>query len=658
MALYSTYKYGGAKYGNSSWITETTAGFKAAQAALVRKLYGTLKIVSHFLQIGRAVTYPTTLFIGGNNHKRVAQKFVCPTSFTCASVQVMMKGASTNTGKIVVEIQTDNAGEPSGTAVANASRSDVDAVVYATQKWYTITFNGTVGLVAGTVYWLVVKGDDTTADTTYIAADDRGGNDEAGLYTLEYGIYGTFKYGDGTKYGSSWASDWTATSYVLCCRLVSATEAENIQTITEMISWESTRDKDIACYSFDAQLVNKNYQYSLGQIYSDYLSAGKKIYCYLGLEVSSKPVYYLAFLGETDNSDASGDIVSMQARCLMKKLLDHRQTFSGLGATAYEDIIQSVASNAGITAYDLRATGKTSIAGLKLQEITAYDACEKVREATIDRMQFYNTETLTTTARAKATVSEATVPTYELADDDFIVEASVNEVNDKLVNRATVTNDEDGETTTDGNPLDIDDYQTVGTEAGSLLATERTKDIVVTLTENPVMYTAVNDAESDCEITAVDIDCGTSAAVGSVTITLRNKNYPSDAGDYDLTVNACPVLNASATTHIGETLGIVSWNAYGKYPQRFDNKIIASKANAEALADAIVAEKGEPIQQASLTSRGIVDIYPDDIIRVVEGRKTKLNHLVIVTMCQLRYTVDPASFLMTLVGEKTNYVGA
>lgn len=657
MALYASGKYGALKYGNASYITSTTAGFKAAQAALVRKLYSALKIVSHFLQFGRAVSYPSTIYIGGSNHRRAAQKFICPISFTCTAVQLMMKGASGNTGDIVVEIQTDNAGAPSGTAVANASRADVSAVVNGTQKWYQVDFKAGASLVAGTTYWLVARDDGATTNITYLAADDKGGNDEPSFYTSELGIYGTFKYG-AQKYGTSWADDWAATGYVLCARLISSAEVQNEQLVNEMVSWDLTRSRDLPCYEFSAGLINKDYRYSLGQIYSDWLDAGKKLKCYLGLEVSGVPVHYRVFIGETDQSPAEGDTLQLQARCLMKRLLDLSQTHSDLGATAYETIIQTIAADAGITAYDLRVTGKNSQAGLTLEDMTAFAAADKVREATIDRLQFYNAETIKTTARAKASASEASVPIYELSDDDFIISAQVGQDNDGLITRCTATNDEDGALTSDGNPLETDFYQSLGTAAGNCAAGAKTKDVTIAFVDKPVMYLQVSDAESDCEITAIDIDCGTSAVAGSITITLRNKNYPSAQGDYDLSVSGCPVLNASANVHIGETINPQSWRTYGKFSQRIDNKIIGSKADAEALADAVIAEKGTPIERVSAEARGVVDIYPDDIVRLVEARKTKLNHLVIITASELHYQKDPASFTMKLAGEKLNFVGA
>jgi hypothetical protein len=435
-------------------------------------------------------------------------------------------------------------------------------------------------------------------------------------------------------------------------------EADNLQEITQMVGWSLKRDRDIACYEFSAQAVNKDYQFSIGQVHHDWLTSGKKIECYLGFDVSGTPVQYLTFIGETDDSPASGDVVQLNARCMMKKLVDHSGGFDDLSLTAYEDMIQSVAEDAGITSYSLRVTGRTSGAGLTFYDLSSFDVADKVRQATLDRMQFYNTETITTTERARASVSEASVPTYELSEDDFLLGAEIELINDKMINRATVVNDEDGETTSDGNTITLDAYQSIGTGAGNLTIAEKTKAITITLTEHPVMHIQVSDNLTDCEIISVDIDCGTSAVAGSVVVTLKNLLYGSDKGDYDLVVKGCPITNAGATTVVGETIDWTSWSTYGKFSDRIDNKMICGKTDVEATADAIIAEKAYPIEMIKAKCRGIVDIYPDDIVRFIESRKTYLDHLGIVVLVELEYQKDPASFTMNIEAEKTNYVGS
>jgi hypothetical protein len=227
-----------------------------------------------------------------------------------------------------------------------------------------------------------------------------------------------------------------------------------------------------------------------------------------------------------------------------------------------------------------------------------------------------------------------------------------------MINRITITNDENGETSSDGAALSVGDYQAIGTASGNLLASERTKDITITFTEYACIYNQVSDAETDCEITAIDITCGTSAAYGTMVVTLRNKNYPDAVGAYDLTANGCPIANADTGTHLGETIDIISFNKYGMLSDRIDNRCIGSAAVAEAMADAVINERSNPIPKIKANCRGIVDIWPDDVCRFTESRKTKINHLGIVNLVELNYTNDPKSFEMYVEAEKLDLVGA
>jgi hypothetical protein len=90
MTKFASVKYGGGKYGNANYITATTAGFKAAQADIMRSPNSLILINSHFKQYGNAVNYPSTCYIGGANHRRLAQSIVAPTSFTCVCTQIMI----------------------------------------------------------------------------------------------------------------------------------------------------------------------------------------------------------------------------------------------------------------------------------------------------------------------------------------------------------------------------------------------------------------------------------------------------------------------------------------------------------------------------------------------------------------------------------------
>lgn len=660
MAKYGAIKYAEDKYGNDNYIDSTTAGYKTAQAGINRRLYSLLMINSHYQQYGQTVDL-TNQYIGTNAHRRLAQRFIAPKSLSVAGVMALLKGASGNTGQIIAEIQTESSGKPSGTAVANASIT-ISAVTCGTFKWVSFTFPDVASLTAGTPYWIVFREDGSTTNSYYLAFGERGANDQPGYYTFETGIYGSFKYGTGIKYGTDWTSNWTEiTGYSLLSRLVSSATADNDQVIKEAVGWRLTRNRDIPAYDFNASIVNVDYKYSVGQAYEDYLSTSKRIKGYLGYDISGTGiVYYRVFTGLSNESPASGDVLELGASCYMKRLLSDRLSSSALGGIAYEDALSAIAIHAGIPVgdQDLRVTGKTTKAGIYFKDQSASDMAEKIREATVDRLQFYNTQTLKSTARAKASVSDATAPTYILQPSDYLIDLQMGRETDKMINRVTVTNDEAGETTTDGATLTVSDYQTVGTASGTIASGSKTATVVITLTEYASIYNQVSNAETASEISSVTIDPGDYNSYGSVTVVVKNKLYPDNSADYDLTVSGCPITNAGAGTMLAEAMDYNSVQTYGLNGDRFDNIVFASQADADAMADAVISEKSVPIEKIKATARGIADIFPDDVVRFVEARKTKLNHLAIVTLAELTYTNDPAQFTLYIEAERTDYVGS
>ena len=63
-----------------------------------------------------------------------------------------------------------------------------------------------------------------------------------------------------------------------------------------------------------------------------------------------------------------------------------------------------------------------------------------------------------------------------------------------------------------------------------------------------------------------------------------------------------------------------------------------------------------------MQNKGIVDLYPNEIINIVEPKTTKLNHLGVVTLSELEWQNTPASFMSyieavkTPISDKNNFV--
>jgi hypothetical protein len=605
---------------DASRITSLTDDWKSAQESKIRIVSGALYIISHLSQYGRQANASKEL--GGSAGKKLGQSFIPPKSFACSAVEVFIKGNPANTSLIKGSVCQDNSGVP-GTVITSFSMSPVVSYEYA---WERVQFNSDANLSAGTKYWIVFENYSANMiDNSYVGID-----------AVSAGEYAS------ASYISSWVVD---SSNVLMTRLVSSSDDDNEQKIDDAISWKITRDIEKPAYSLQATVVNSDYKYSYGHSHSSYMDAGKTIKAYIGLTVNGLMVNYLAFIGETEKNPASQATVTLNAKCLMKRLIEDQLTSESLDGIAYETMIQRVAEHAGITSFNLRTTGKISRSGISFRDLSASSIAEQVAQATVDRLQFYNTKTLHMTARKKASTAWNSDVKYEIREDNFIKDNEISlEVNtDNMINRLTVTNDENGETTTDGVALIVGDYQTIGSASGTIPAGTDTTRIQISFSLYQSIYIQFSDSENNVVIKEVSRDCGTYNTYGSIVLDITNKNYPSASASYNITVKGCPVSNSGSGTICIEKADQTSIDQFGLFSDRVDNKIFANITDAEEFANAVMNERSRPLEIIKARCRGIADIYPDDVVAFNDNRMN-LHHVAIARLIEISYSIYPANY--------------
>lgn len=603
-------------------IAETTAEYRASQEELVRKLASRLIIVSHYRQYGN--TAVDELRIGGSFEYLVVQRIRAPKTFSLAGVEGFIRGFDENTGDLNAYV-LDDALESLialGAAIGPTNRE---------YKWHRVDLDTPVSLTGGEYYWILLIS--SNYDSYFIATDDYSG-------TTEYCAFAA-----GEDEGT------ILTDSTLLLRTVSNAESDNEREIEELQGWRLVRSRKQPAYSFDADIVNIDNKYSVGEPLSSYLEAGKTVKAYIGFDINGLMTFYRVFIGETESSPCGSSMAVLRAKCLYNRLLTENTSSEVLGGIAYEDMIEAICERVGITSFDLRETGKTSKVGIVYKDILAGNIVESIRQATFDALQFKNSTTLISEARALATAGPSTESVYKLSQDNFIINSSVETDTSGMINRITVTNDENGETTTDESSLNVGNYQTIGTDSGTV--PDAQDEITITLTEYACIYIDWSDADSECQITEVSRSCGTHNSYGNVVLRLRNKNYP-DPADYDITVKGCPIDNAGSGTVLVEKVNQNSLNLYGKYSDRYDNKIFANATDAGAFADALLDEKSMPKEIIRSQCRGVVDIYPNDFIQVTDDR-VGLRHLAIADTVELVYRGSPAQFAMVIEADKTPY---
>jgi len=640
MALYGTTSiYGGVLYGNPEEFTELgtqTQGYLTAQESNIRKVTGRLVVNSHLVQYGRNVIDDNVL-IGGTDQRRIAQSFISPKSFNLAKVGMLLKaGGADNTDDIKISIT-------SGTAVGGSlvGSTTISALSNINSVWKTAEFDNPLGLISGSTYWITAQNNLDTTEENYASYD----NIELGDFNSAVCVSGTWTNG---------------TDYQYLSRLISETEIDNDKVIPEVKSFRLVRDRDNPSYQFNAVLINEDQKFSPAQSYSSYMEAGNNVRALIGFDVSGTTQFYQIFKGLTEWSPSNKSTAELSAKCYMSKLLGDYTTSGTLGGQAYENIIETVARRSGITNFDLRTTGQTSINPLLFENMTTADIAEKVREATLDRLHFKNNDTLISTERAKAQVGYSSNPRYDISHDNFLIDADIEVNTDKLINRITITNDEDGKYTLDGNPLTVGDYQIIGSGTYSLGSSVGTQGATISFTHSaslgyPTIYMDWSVDGTALKLTETSRSCGDYDTKGNLIFTLTNRNYGVSAGTATVTVYGCPIINAGTSTVMAEALSQSSYETYGKYSQRFDNRILANVSDANSMASAILSDTANPLNIIKANTKGIVDLFPDDIVRVYEPTRLKLDNFGIVRLCELSWESYPASFKTYLEIEKTEY---
>ena len=107
--------------------------------------------------IGNATfTTPANGSLGGANDF-VAQRFRVNQNCNMSQLKLYIKKAGAPADDFDIEIQTDAAGEPSGTPVTNGTTSIAVGDIGVAYAWETATFAIDPALTASTDYWIVMK---------------------------------------------------------------------------------------------------------------------------------------------------------------------------------------------------------------------------------------------------------------------------------------------------------------------------------------------------------------------------------------------------------------------------------------------------------------------------------------------------------------------
>ncbi len=171
--------------------------------------------------------YGTLGWADGSHAVKLATKIIPRSNITAQSLNAILSKVGTPSDNIQVSIQTNSAGSPSGTPIANGTANTIagSALSSSVGKYSTFSFASAFSLVAGTTYWVVFERTGSLDSSNYFqvggAVSSSSAYDYASFVSQYYqgtwtlGTYATLLYFEivptvGSSY-SLWQSDADAT---------------------------------------------------------------------------------------------------------------------------------------------------------------------------------------------------------------------------------------------------------------------------------------------------------------------------------------------------------------------------------------------------------------------------------------------------------------
>jgi hypothetical protein len=152
-------------------FTLTSLNTAGTNPTLAMKLQGS-EAATRGLEYTTLGTTATELREGGSTNTELALSFTQSGARQIKRVALWLdKQGTLAAGKILtLKIETNNAGNPSGTLVTNATSNnvDIDTAVSTTAGWVVFTFSRPIDLVDATVYHFVLSGDYTASATNNV----------------------------------------------------------------------------------------------------------------------------------------------------------------------------------------------------------------------------------------------------------------------------------------------------------------------------------------------------------------------------------------------------------------------------------------------------------------------------------------------------------
>lgn len=203
--------------------------------------------------------------VGSGALERLGQEFQVSENFSCTSVEVFIGEDGTVTDNIIVRIETNSGGFPSGTLVDSNAVKSISGNISSTKQWVSFEFPAVFTLSTSTIYHLVLERDGSRDNNNRVNWDlDNtspsypSGNAESQDTTVWSndvdGVSGDFLF---RIFGQRIPTDYTDTVTATVSLTVSASsQVAYVTTATDTVT--------ITNLLFEAKSLKTDYKYFLG----------------------------------------------------------------------------------------------------------------------------------------------------------------------------------------------------------------------------------------------------------------------------------------------------------------------------------------------------------------------------------------------------------
>ena len=573
-------------------LTEPVAGFQSALEEKVRNPKGKIEIVSHAFITSTTQDSSVTVDVSNT----YAQSFSLPAGTIIKVMDVFISRISGFDSDIDVRILADSGGMPDTGAVLDSSA--VFGLEGLRPKFHRLTFDTSITLSGSTTYWIELS---TSGDLS-------------------------FKwYKDSTVTGIDYALNTaTVTSdQALIFKLLSTTEADNLFKLPSLMNYRLRLTSKFSNDNGSAVFSNIDSNYDEQQPLKHLLNQNTecKIYIGEGDDFLLKATVVVNAV-ETRETTFNLSFLGLKAR-LISQNVQFKSSFIG---DDFSFVIIDLAIQAGLVGNEILfadnglvadsglfadvGTGSIDLTGITFPtggtlDGKIIDSIIKIEQATGFEFSINNDGLPVFRER-----NDDLTPVFTYREDTHIIRQEINlaESRKNMFNRILINNVK----TSDGEAISLAAATTLNTFSGSMLASERERTLSFNYSTEPVLGAILRNLDTDDDTDFVE----DSRTAESITLTVRNLNFPTGAATYSIELVGSLVANDAASLIVVEKAQGESLKREGLIDYQIDNDLLVDSETMTKLSSRLLLLNAFSRDFFNLQTIGTPLMETGDVVKV------------------------------------------